>query len=62
MVITEKSIAKLLDMEKERGRRIYNINPRAKYMSQEIIPTIFNQNLEGKTSKNKELHQNLRVC
>lgn len=61
MVITENSIAKLLDMEKIGGRRIYNINPREKYMSQEIIPIIFNQNLEGRTSKNKELHQNLRV-
>lgn len=33
IVITEKSIAKLLNMEKDGGRRIYNINPRAKYMS-----------------------------
>lgn len=33
MVITEKSIAKLLNMEKTGGRRIYNINPRARYMS-----------------------------
>lgn len=30
-------------------------------MSQEVIPTIFSQNLKGKSSKNKELHQNLRV-
>ena len=60
-VITEKSIAKLLDMEIVVGRRIYNINPREKYMSQEVIPTIFTQNLEGRTPKNKELHQNLRV-
>ncbi|XP_050885576.1 uncharacterized protein LOC127091084 [Lathyrus oleraceus] len=61
MVIIEKSIAKLLNMEKTGGKRIYNINPRAKYISQEIVPTIFKQNPEGKTSKNKELHQNLRV-
>lgn len=40
-VIIEKSIAKLLNMETVGGRRIYNINPRAKYMSQEIIPSIF---------------------
>lgn len=32
-VITEKSIAKLLNMETLGGRRIYNINPRVKYMS-----------------------------
>lgn len=50
-----------MNMEKVRGRRIYNINPRVKYMSQEVIPTIFSQNPEGRTSKNKELHQNLRV-
>lgn len=60
-VITEKSITKLLNMEKARGRRIYNINPKAKYISQEVIPPIFSQNPEGKSSKNKELHQNLRV-
>ncbi|XP_050919073.1 uncharacterized protein LOC127136575 [Lathyrus oleraceus] len=48
-------------MEKTGGRRIYNINPRAKYLSQEIDPTIFQQNTEGKHSKNKGLHQNLRV-
>lgn len=30
-------------------------------MSQEIIPTIFKQKAEGNLSKNKELHQNLRV-
>lgn len=48
-------------MEKTEGRRIYNINPREKYMSQEIVPTIFKQNTEGNSSKNKELHQNLRV-
>lgn len=48
-------------MEKAGGRRIYNINPKAKYMSQEIIPTIFSQNPEGRTSKNQELHQNSRV-
>ncbi|XP_050919294.1 eukaryotic translation initiation factor 4 gamma-like [Lathyrus oleraceus] len=53
MVITEKSIANLLNMEKTGGRRIYNINPRAKYMSQEIIPTIFKQNIERNSSKNK---------
>jgi hypothetical protein len=41
MVITEKSIAKLLDMEKTRGRRIYNINPREKYISHDILPIIF---------------------
>lgn len=52
MVITEKSIVKLLYMETVGGRRIYNINPMEKYMSQETIPTIFNQNLEGKTLKN----------
>lgn len=61
MVIIEKSIAKLLNMEKTGGRRIYNINPRAKYISQEIIPTIFKQNAEENSSKKKELHQNLRV-
>lgn len=33
-VIIEKSIAKLMNMEKDGGRRIYNINPRVKYMSQ----------------------------
>ena len=60
-VITEKSIAKLLNMEKTGGRRIYNINPRAKYMSQKVILTIFSHNSEGKSYKNKELHQNLRV-
>jgi hypothetical protein len=61
MVITEKSIAALLGMEKDGGRRIYNINPREKYMSHEINPTISKQNAEGNPSKNKELHQNLRV-
>lgn len=62
MVITKKSIVSLMNMEKAGGRRIYNINPMAKYMSQEIIPTIFSQNLEGRTSsKNQELHKNLRV-
>lgn len=49
-----------MDMETVGGRRIYNINPMEKYMSQEIIPTTFNQNPEEKTSKNKKLHQNLR--
>lgn len=33
VVITEKSIDALLNMEKAGGRRIYNINPRAKYMT-----------------------------
>ncbi|XP_050916493.1 uncharacterized protein LOC127131621 [Lathyrus oleraceus] len=61
IVITEKLIVALLNMEKIGGRRIYNINPRAKYMSHEINPTIFQQSAEGKHSKNKELHQNLRV-
>ncbi|KAI5389543.1 hypothetical protein KIW84_074997 [Lathyrus oleraceus] len=61
IVITEKSIAALLSMEKDGGRRIYNINPRAKYISQEINPTIFKQNAEGNPSKNKELLQNLRI-
>lgn len=60
-VITEKSIAKLLDMENDGEKRIYNINPMAKYMSEEVVPTIFSHNLEGRTSKNKELHQNRRV-
>ncbi|XP_050897140.1 leucine-rich repeat extensin-like protein 2 [Lathyrus oleraceus] len=60
MVITEKSIAALLGMEKDGGRRIYNINPRAKYLSHEINPTIFKQNAEGNHSKNEEQHQNLR--
>lgn len=61
-MITEKSIVVLLNMEKTEGRRIYNINPRANYMSQEIIPTIFSQKPEGRTSsKNQELHKNLRV-
>lgn len=61
MVIIEKFIASLLNMEKTEGRRIYNINPREKYISQEFSPTIFQQNAEGNHSKNKELHQNLRV-
>ncbi|XP_050915941.1 uncharacterized protein LOC127131041 [Lathyrus oleraceus] len=61
MVMTEKSITSLINMEKIGGRRIYNINPRAKYLSHEIAPTIFQQNVRGKHSKNKELHQNLRV-
>ncbi|XP_050908526.1 uncharacterized protein LOC127122190 [Lathyrus oleraceus] len=61
IVITKKSIASLMNMETIGGRRIYNINPRAKYLSQEIALTIFQQNAEGKHSKNKELHQNLRV-
>lgn len=61
MVIIEKSIAALLNMKNVGGKRIYNINPSTKYMSQEVNPTIFSQNPEGKTSKNKELHQNLRV-
>jgi hypothetical protein len=33
IVITEKKIASLLNMEKTGGRRIYNINPREKYLS-----------------------------
>lgn len=41
IVITEKSITSLLNMDKTGGRRIYNINPRAKYLSQKIKPTIF---------------------
>lgn len=61
IVITEKFIAKLLNMEIDGGRIIYNINPREKYMSQEVIPTIFSQNPKGKSSKNKELYQHLRV-
>lgn len=61
IVIIEKSIATLLNMEKTGGRQIYNINPREKYMSQEITPTIFKHNAEGNSSKNKELHQNLKV-
>jgi hypothetical protein len=61
MVIIEKSIAALLGMEKAGGRRIYNINPRAKYLFHEINPTIFQKNVEGKHSKNKEHHQNLGV-
>lgn len=62
IVVTEKFIAALLNMEKAGGRRIYNINPRAKYMSQDIIPTIFSHNPEGRAfSKNQELHKNLRV-
>lgn len=44
IVITENSIVKLLNMETVGGRRIYNINPREKYMSQEIFPSIFSQN------------------
>ncbi|XP_050896202.1 uncharacterized protein LOC127102929 [Lathyrus oleraceus] len=46
IVITEKSIATLLNMKKTGGRRIYNINPRAKYLSHEINPTIFQQNVK----------------
>ncbi|KAI5384283.1 hypothetical protein KIW84_071335 [Lathyrus oleraceus] len=61
IVITEKSIASLLNMEKDGGRRIYNINPRSRRIAQEINPTIFKLNTEGNPSKNKELHQNLRV-
>ncbi|XP_050916533.1 uncharacterized protein LOC127131663 [Lathyrus oleraceus] len=49
MVITEKSIASLLNMEKTGGRRIYSINPREKYLSQDIGPTIFQQNAEEAT-------------
>lgn len=59
IIINEKSNASLLNMDKTRGRKIYNINPREKYMSQEMAPTIFQQNAEGNSSKNKELHQNL---
>lgn len=44
IIITEKSIATLLNMENARGRRTYNINPRAKYMAKDIIPTIFKHN------------------
>lgn len=33
IIITEKSIATLLNMEKTGGRRFYNINPKARYMS-----------------------------
>ncbi|KAI5418243.1 hypothetical protein KIW84_042751 [Lathyrus oleraceus] len=61
IVITEKSIASLLNMEKTGGRRIYDINPRSRYIAQVINPTIFKLNTEGNPSKNKELHQNLRV-
>lgn len=60
MVITEKSIAKLMNMETVGCRRIYNINHMEKYMSHEIIPSIFAQNPDKKTS-NKEIHQHLRV-
>ena len=56
IVITEKSIVKVLNMETVGEIRICNINPREKYMSQEITPITFNQNPEGKTSMNKELH------
>ena len=38
IVITEKSIASLLNMEKTGGRRIYNINPRAKVYVPGNIP------------------------
>ncbi|KAI5430649.1 hypothetical protein KIW84_035021 [Lathyrus oleraceus] len=41
IVITEKSIASLLNMEKDGGIRIYNINPRSKRIASEINPTIF---------------------
>ncbi|KAI5429355.1 hypothetical protein KIW84_034094 [Lathyrus oleraceus] len=61
IVITEKSIASLLNMERDGGKRIYNINPRSKRITEEINPTIFKLNAEGNPSKNKELHQNLRV-
>ncbi|KAI5409756.1 hypothetical protein KIW84_055275 [Lathyrus oleraceus] len=40
---------------------IYDINPRSKYIAQVINPTIFKHNTEANPSKNKELHQNLRV-
>lgn len=59
IIITEMSIASLLNMEKTWGRRIYNINPREKYMYQEIALAIFKQNAKGNSLKNKELHQNL---
>ncbi|KAI5402748.1 hypothetical protein KIW84_050378 [Lathyrus oleraceus] len=61
IVITEASIASLLNMEKAGGKRIYNIPPRSKRITEVINPTIFKANVEGNPSKNKELHQNLRV-
>jgi hypothetical protein len=48
-------------MEKDGGKRIYNINPRSRRVAEVINPTIFKPNTEGNPSKNKELHQNLRV-
>ncbi|XP_050896109.1 uncharacterized protein LOC127102823 [Lathyrus oleraceus] len=54
IVITEKSIAALLGMEKTGGRRIYNINPRVKYLSHEINPTIFQQNAEDFMKRTRE--------
>lgn len=57
IVITKKSIV----MEKAGEKRIYNINPKEKYMSQDVVPTILSQNPEGITSKNKELNQKMRV-
>ncbi|KAI5396791.1 hypothetical protein KIW84_062858 [Lathyrus oleraceus] len=61
IVITEGSIASLLNMERSGGKRIYNIPPRSKRITDVINPTIFKPNVEGNPSKNKELHQNLRV-
>ncbi|KAI5444842.1 hypothetical protein KIW84_013212 [Lathyrus oleraceus] len=61
IVITEASIASLLNMETTGGKRIYNIPPRSKRITEVINPTIFKPNVEGNPSKNKELHQNLRV-
>ncbi|KAI5435958.1 hypothetical protein KIW84_022401 [Lathyrus oleraceus] len=61
IVITEGSIASLLNMESSGGKRIYNIPPRSKRITEVINPTIFKPNVEGNPSKNKELHQNLRV-
>ena len=48
-------------MERAGGKRIYNIPPRSKRITDVINPTIFKPNTEGNPSKNKELHQNLRV-
>ncbi|KAI5445291.1 hypothetical protein KIW84_013501 [Lathyrus oleraceus] len=61
IVITEGSIASLLNMERSGGKRIYNIPPRSKRITDVINPTIFKPNVEGNPSRNKELHQNLRV-
>lgn len=47
MVIIEKYISKLLNMEKTGGRRIYNINPRARYNPKKFFPLSSNKALKA---------------